>query len=221
MVIAKSKLFEVFEDKRSLFTVNLVPGKKVYDERLVVEKGVEYREWNPRKSKLAAAIMKGSPNIFMKKGSVVLYLGSASGTTVSHVSDIAGREGFVFAIDMAPIVMRQMIFSLSRRNNVAPILADANKPLDFIENVSMVDVVYQDIAQRNQVEIFLKNLRFFLKEGGYGMLAVKARSIDVTKNPKAIFSEVRAELEKSLTIIDYRILEPYEKDHCFYICKKK
>ena len=61
----------------------------------------------------------------------------------------------------------------------------------------------------------------FLKNDGYALLAVKARSIDVTKQPKQIFKEVREKLEKNLIIIDYRELEPFQKDHCMFICKKK
>ena len=103
-MIGKSKVFEVYGDfRKRIYTLNLTPGKTVYDERLVTEAGSEYREWNPRKSKLGAAIAKGCTNIFIRNGSVVLYLGCASGTTVSHVSDIVGREGFVFALDFAPV----------------------------------------------------------------------------------------------------------------------
>ena len=218
----KSKIFEVYEDfKKRIYTVNLTPGKKVYDERLVKEKGMEFREWNARRSKLAAAILKGCQNIFMRKGDVVLYLGCSYGTTPSHVSDIVGREGFVFALDFAPRVMRDMVFVCEDRKNMAPILGDANKPQSYADKVCMVDIVYQDIAQRNQVDIFLKNFNLFLKKGGYGLLAVKARSVDVTKKPKQIFAEVKQRLEKEVTIVDYRTLEPYELDHCMFICKKK
>ena len=217
----KSKIFEVYENKRSIYTVNLVPGKAVYDEKLIKENKVEYREWNPRKSKLAAAILKGCQNIFMRKGSVVLYLGSATGTTVSHVSDIVGREGFIFALDIAPIVMRALVFVCNHRNNIAPVLADANKPSGYANKISLVDIVYQDIAQKNQLDIFLKNVDLFLKDNGYALLAVKARSIDISKKPKEIFIETKKELEKNMVIIDYRQLEPYQKDHCFFVCKKK
>jgi len=216
-----SRIFEVYEDRKRLYTVNLTPGKAVYDEKLIKGKNVEYREWNARKSKLAAAILKGCQNIFIKRGSVVLYLGSATGTTISHVSDIVGREGFVFALDMAPIVMRQLVFICKERNNIAPILADANKPLEYADKISAVDVVYQDIAQKNQIEIFIKNIDLFLKDGGYALLAVKARSIDVAKNPKIIFKEVKKELERDLIIIDNRVLDPFQKDHCMFVCKKK
>lgn len=51
---------------------------------------MEYRAWNPFRSKLAAAILGGIDQIHIKPGVRVLYLGAASGTTVSHVSDIVG-----------------------------------------------------------------------------------------------------------------------------------
>ena len=222
-MIKPSKIFEVYESserRRQLYTINLVAWQQVYGERLVNENGIEYREWDAFKSKLAATILKGSPNIGIRKGDAVLYLGSASGTTVSHVSDIVGNDGFVFAVDIAPRVMRDLIFLCYGRKNIAPILADANKINKLIERVCAVDVVYQDVAQKSQVDIFLKNVNLFLKQDGYALLAVKARSIDVTKNPKLIFKEVKEKLEKTLTIIDYRELEPFQKDHCMFICKK-
>lgn len=220
-----SRIFEVFEQRKgkrtSLYTQNLVPGKKVYGEDLVTMEGVEYREWNHNRSKLAAAILKGSPNIGMRKGDTVLYLGASSGTTPSHVSDIVGKKGFVFALDFAPRVVRQLVYLCEERENITPILGDANKPDNYADKVCLVDVVYMDIAQRNQEEIFLKNCKAFLKKEGYALLAVKARSIDVTKKPRQIFEKVRKVIEKELTIIDSRILDPFEKDHCMFICKKK
>ncbi|TRZ06205.1 hypothetical protein HGM15179_020902 [Zosterops borbonicus] len=79
----------------ALVTRNLVPGESVYGEkRISVEDGdtsVEYRAWNPFRSKLAAAILGGIDQIHIRPGAKVLYLGAASGTTVSHVSDIVGQ----------------------------------------------------------------------------------------------------------------------------------
>ncbi len=222
--IQQSKIFEVYESqgkRRQLYTINLMPGKNVYGERLIQENGVEYREWDASKSKLAAAILKGSPNIGIRKNDVVLYLGSASGTTASHVSDIVGKEGFVFAVDIAPRVIRDLIFVCYDRKNIAPILADANKTDSIKERISAVDVIYQDVAQKNQIEIFLKNARLFLKKDGYALIAVKSRSIDVTRKPKEIFKLVKEQLEKELQIIDYRELVPYQKDHAMFICRKK
>ncbi len=221
-MITKSKIFEVYEDKskRKLYTINLAPGKKVYDEQLVKQNNIEYREWDPYGSKLVAAILNGCNNIFLRKNDVVLYLGSATGTTASHVSDIVGQDGFIFAVDIAPRVMKDLVFNCEARKNISPILADANKIKDLMERVSVVDVIYHDIAQKNQVDILIKNINTFLKKDGYAIVAVKARSIDVTRHPKQIFKEVRERLEKDLIIIDYRTLEPYQRDHCLFICKK-
>lgn len=224
-MIKQSKIFEVYESqegkRRQLYTLNMSPGKSVYGEKLVRENGAEYREWDAFKSKLASTILKGSLNIGIRKNDFVLYLGSASGTTTSHISDIVGNEGFIFAVDHSPRVLRDLIFLCSERKNIAPVMEDANKVGRIRERVSAVDVLYQDVAQKSQVDIFLKNAWLFLKSGGYALLAVKSRSIDVTKQPKQIFLEVRNRLEKALTIVDYRDLEPFQKDHCMFICKKK
>ncbi len=220
--IKQSKIFEVYEDNRGkIFTVNLTPKKRVYGERLVKDGGVEYRNWDAKKSKLGATICKGSPNIGIRKGDVVLYLGAASGTTVSHVSDMVGKEGFVFALDFAPRVLRQLVFVAEDRKNIAPIFADGNKPLSYAGKISQADVIFQDIAQKNQLDIFLKNIKLFLKKDGYALLSVKARSINVARKPKAIFNEMKEKLGREMKIIDYRTLEPFEADHCMFICKNK
>ncbi|RMF54865.1 fibrillarin-like rRNA/tRNA 2'-O-methyltransferase [Candidatus Woesearchaeota archaeon] len=211
----------VFSNNKLLYTKNLVPGQQVYGERLVRNGKYEFREWDPRRSKLAAAILKKISQMGLKEGSAVLYLGAASGTTASHVSDIVGKNGFVFAIDSSPYVLRDLVLVCEKRKNIVPILADANQPQTYVNRVSGVDFVYQDVAQRNQVEIFLKNCKFFLKPGGFGAIAVKARSIDVTKKPKQIFKQVLAELENGITVVDHRDLSPFEKDHAFFVCKRK
>lgn len=222
-MITKSKIFEVYEDKSKgkLYTRNLTPGKTVYSEKLFRENEIEYRDWDPFKSKLAAAILKGSSNIFIRKNDIVLYLGAASGTTASHISDIIGENGFIFALDIAPRVLRDLIFVAYDRKNIAPILADANRPSTYADKISQADIIYQDIAQRNQAEIFLKNIDLFLKKDGYALLALKARSIDIARKPQKIFDEIKRKLEEKVIIIDYRELEPFQKDHCFFICKNK
>ena len=203
-----------------LYTKNLTPGKTVYDEKLVQSGKSEYREWNPGRSKLAAAILKGIKETGIKHDNTVLYLGAAYGTTPSHVSDIVGENGFVFALDFAPRVMRELVFLCEERKNMAPLFFDAKKPEEYKDKILEVDIIYQDIAQRDQAGIFLKNIDLFLKKDGYALLVVKARSIDVTAYPKNVFQQVRKELEKHLKIIDFKVLEPFEKDHCMFVCKK-
>ena len=209
-----------------LLTKNLLPGKTVYGESLYYDKDdqgnkVEYREWVPKRSKLGAALMKDVSQIGMKENDYVLYLGCSTGTTVSHVSDIIGPNGLVFALDFAPRVLRDMVFVAEDRKNIAPIMADANKPETYAYLISEVDTVFMDIAQKNQAEIFIKNCKTFLKSGGFGLLAVKARSIDVTKNPKDVFRDIRSKLEKELVVVDYRELGPFEMDHAMFVVKKK
>lgn len=215
-------IFELQKERRKmLLTKNLTPGKTVYGEKTITENSIEYREWDPKRSKLCSAVLKGIRETGIKEGDVVLYLGAASGTTASHVSDIVGKDGFVFALDFAPRVVRNLVYVCEERKNMAPLLEDANRPENYRDKIIKVDVVYQDIAQKNQIDIFLKNVNLFLKNKGYCLIAVKARSIDVTRNPMKIFEEVKNQLKGKLTIIDYRTLEPFQKDHCFFVLKKQ
>ena len=218
------KKFNVYENsnRRVLYTRNLVPGKSLFEEVLEKHGAYEYREWDVSHSKLGAGIRKGLSQIGIKEDDIVLYLGASHGYTPSFVSDIVGKHGFVFCVDHAPRVMRDLIFICEERLNMAPIMADANHPENYKELITKeVDIVFQDIAQRDQVGIFLKNCDAYLKKSGFGLLAIKARSIDVSKNPKEIFTKVRAQLEKNVTVVDYRELAPYEKDHALFVCKRK
>ncbi|MEM4260327.1 MAG: fibrillarin-like rRNA/tRNA 2'-O-methyltransferase [Candidatus Woesearchaeota archaeon] len=210
----------VYEENGKLWTKSFVAGS-VYGERTVYINSEEYHEWIPERSKLAAGLLNGISQIGIKPDSIVLYLGSGSGTTPSHVSDIIGENGFIFALDFAPRVVRDLWFLCDKRKNMAPLLADANHPETYSHLVSAVDVIYMDVAQRNQAEIFLKNINKFLKQGGFGILCVKARSVDVTKKPSEIFKKVRDELKKETIIVDYKELSPYEKDHAMFVVKKK
>lgn len=214
-------IFEDYRGKRRLLcTRNLTPGKNVYGEALILSQGVEYREWKPERSKLGAAVMKNVSQLGIKENDWILYLGCSTGTTVSHVSDMVGEKGLVFAVDVAPRVLRDLVFLSEKRRNIAPILEDAGKVGELAKRVSQVDVVFMDIAQKNQAEIFIKNCNAFLKKGGFGLLALKAKSIDVTRNPREMYKKVREELEKHLIVADYRELDPFQKNHAFFVCKK-
>lgn len=204
-----------------LLTRNLSPGEQVYGEQLVRKAGVEYRAWEAKRSKLAAAILNGLNQLGLADGQSVLYLGASSGTTVSHVSDIVGSEGLVFAVENAPTMVRELVFVAEKRQNLIPILEDANHPERYQHRVLHADFLYQDISQRNQVEIFLKNVHLFLRPSGFCVLCVKARSIDMTKNPRDLFKEVRKQLEKEMLVVDARDLSPFQRDHMFFVCKRR
>lgn len=205
--------------RRRLLTRNLVPGRKAHQEFLVQHNGVEYREWNPGRSKLGAGIMKGMR--MPRVGEIVLYLGAASGNTVSYISDFLGPEGMIFAVEFSPKVMRQLVYLAEVRPNIAPILADASQPQRYLSQAVLCDFMFQDVAQREQVDIFLKNARLLLKPQGYCMLALKARSVDVTRNPKEVFAQARQQLARELIVHEMVSLEPFEKDHALFVCQKK
>jgi len=216
-------IFEVTKDKKQLATKNLDPGKTVYGEKLIPVEGIEYRTWDPRRSKLGAMVLKKF-NIPLKEDSKVLYLGAASGTTVSHVSDIVS-EGAVYAVEFAPRSMRDFIKLASRRKNIITILADAGKPDRYAHIVEPVDLIFQDVAQPNQAEIAARNAAHFLNKGGYLMLSIKARSIDTTASPKEVFTEEVKKLELAFEprfeILTARDLMPYHEDHLGVLAKLK
>ena len=204
----------VFKQEDRIFTENpsYCKGLQVYNEKLVKYEGKEFRSWNPYRSKLAAAILKGL-KIDIKAGSKVLYLGAATGTTVSHVSDIV-KDGVIYSIENSPIAIKLLMKLSEKRKNVIPILADANHPDRYSLIISIVDLVYQDISQRNQAEIFIENINRFLKENGKGIIMVKARSINVSLKPEKVYDIVSSKLkENNLKIINKIDLKPYEKDH--------
>jgi fibrillarin-like pre-rRNA processing protein len=211
----------IFEDKSRLYTKSMAPGICVYGEKLRQTPEGEFREWDAMRSKLGAGIKKGISQIGIKPGSIVLYLGCSTGTTVSHVSDIVGPTGKVYAVDVAPRVMREIIGVASHRPNIFPIMADAFAVTQFIQYVPKVDVVFMDIAQANQVDIFLRNVQTFLKPGGFGLLSLKARSVDIAQSPQAVFAQARIQIEQQYPIVDYKTLDPFEKDHALFVIKVK
>ncbi len=203
-----------------LCTRNLVKGIQVYGERLVNIDGVEYRVWDPFRSKLAAAIIKGLSHLPIDEDSKVLYLGASTGTTVSHISDLA-CNGVVYAVEHAPRVARELIERVAKhRSNVIPIVEDARSYDSYYGIVGKVDLLYCDIAQQDQTDIAVANAKAYLKHGGYLMLVVKARSIDVTKEPESI---VKAEVSKlkynGFSIEQLVYLEPFDKDHALVLAR--
>lgn len=210
----------VFTDGERLFTKNLVPEYRVYGEELVVWKGEEYRVWNPKRSKACAMLKKGCKNFPVHNNSKILYLGAANGTTASHLSDIT-VDGIIYCVELSKRAFRDLILVCEKRRNMVPILGDASKPDMYKNIIGKVDLVYQDISQRDQTGIFIKNAWHFLKSEGFGILMVKARSIDVTAKPKEIFKRAERELkEGNLKVLENISLKPYEKDHSAIVVKR-
>ncbi|XP_056619116.1 rRNA 2'-O-methyltransferase fibrillarin [Triplophysa dalaica] len=206
----------------ALVTKNMVIGESVYGEkRINVEEGetkIEYRAWNPFRSKLAAAILGGIDQIHIKPGAKVMYLGAASGTTVSHVSDIVGPEGLVYAVEFSHRSGRDLLNVAKKRTNIIPIIEDARHPHKYRMLVGMVDVIFADVAQPDQTRIVALNAHNFLKNGGHFVISIKANCIDSTAAPEAVFaSEVKKMSSENMKPQEQLTLEPYERDHAVVV----
>jgi fibrillarin-like pre-rRNA processing protein len=205
----------VIDGEKHLATLNLVTGNNVYGEKMVKYKKDQFRIWDPFRSKLAGALKKGLRKLPIANGTRVLYLGASTGTTVSHISDIIGSSGIVFAVEPAVRVARELIENVaSKRRNVVPIVEDARKPQSYFSVFGKVDVVYCDIAQPDQTDIAIGNCRVYLKPRGALLIIIKTRSIDVTMEPKAVIVQEAKRLEENGFHIDQIInLDPFDKDH--------
>ena len=180
----------------------------VYGERIMGG----YRLWDPFRSKLAALLLKSKGRgLRLKRDAKVLYLGAATGTTVSHVSDIV-VDGLVYAVEFSPRSMRDLIRLCERRKNIIPILADAARPEAYAALVEPVDLVYQDIAQRNQAEIASLNCARYLRSEGELLLMLKTRSVDTTASPETVLQREKKNL-LGLDLIDVIDLLPFHQDH--------
>lgn len=179
-------------------------GEPVYGEP--TEGG--WRRWDAHRSKLGA-MLEAEMETGLSGGETVLYLGAASGTTVSHVADFAGPT---YAVEFAPRPMRDLLSVAEDRPTLFPLLKDARKPEGYAHVVEPVDVVVQDVATRGQARVALANRRF-LASDGWLLLAVKARSEDVTREPDAVFDDVLDQLREGYEVLETARLEPYHDDH--------
>ncbi|KAK4531585.1 hypothetical protein CCYA_CCYA08G2442 [Cyanidiococcus yangmingshanensis] len=221
-------VFIVRGKEDAMCTRNLLPGDTVYGEKRVSVESVdsksgekskiEYRIWNPFRSKMAAAILGGIERFPIEPGSKVLYLGAASGTTVSHVSDIVGANGVVYAVEFSHRSGRDLVTLAQRRPNIVPIIEDARYPARYRMLVPMVDTIFADVAQPDQARILAMNAAYFLKTGGYFMISIKASCVDSTAAPAAVFaSEVENLQKERFRPLEQLTLEPYERDHAVVI----
>lgn len=209
----------VFLIDNKLAVENQIPGFKPFDDELLKIDKKEFRVWNPNRSKAAAAIVKGIKEFPIKEGSRILYLGAAHGYTPSFLSSIVGENGIIYAIEFSERCFNDLLPLCSKYKNISPILADARKP-ELYYWIEKVDVVYCDISQPDETEIAIRNCKNFLKLDGYLMLAVKSRSIDVTRSPKKVYeSEIKKLKDAGFKIIDWKTLDPLEIAHAFIVAK--
>ncbi|NIM47238.1 MAG: fibrillarin-like rRNA/tRNA 2'-O-methyltransferase [Candidatus Aenigmarchaeota archaeon] len=209
----------VFLIENKLATKNPFSGYKPFDEELLKRDKKEFRMWNPTRSKAGAAIKKGIKEFPIEKDSKILYLGAAHGYTPSFLSNIIGKKGIIYAVEFSERCFNELLILCLKYKNIVPIFADARKP-ELYYWMEKVDVVYVDIAQPDETEIAIRNCKEFLKPNGYLMIAIKSRSIDVTKSPKEIYkNEIKKLKDSGFKIIDWKTLDPLERAHAFIVAK--
>lgn len=208
----------VWKKGKQIFVETPIKGDRSFTKTLMKSGGREFREWNPYRSKPAAAITNGLKSFPLKKGMKILYLGISFGTTSTFFSDIIGKDGVIYGVEISERCMRELNQVAEKRKNIVPILADARKPQDY-SWIEPVDLVYQDVATNDQSEIIIRNAKQFLKKDGHAMIVIKSRSIDVTKKPGMIYKQELEKLKKHFRILGKIELDPYEKDHLYLVMK--
>ncbi|XP_060222520.1 rRNA 2'-O-methyltransferase fibrillarin isoform X2 [Meriones unguiculatus] len=185
----------------ALVTKNLVPGESVYGEKRVsISEGddkIEYRAWNPFRSKLAAAILGGVDQIHIKPGA---------------------KDGLVYAVEFSHRSGRDLINLAKKRTNIIPVIEDARHPHKYRMLIAMVDVIFADVAQPDQTRIVALNAHTFLRNGGHFVISIKANCIDSTASAEAVFaSEVKKMQQENMKPQEQLTLEPYERDHAVVV----
>ena len=190
-MITDSSIFWIkLNNSLMLATKNLVKGNQCYNERLVQLNGEEYRIWKHYRSKLAAGIIHGLEILPIIKKSRILYLGASQGITASHVSDMIGPEGIIYAVEHSHETAKKLQEEVtSKRKNIKPIIMDAAKPSQYQIIDRKVDVVYVDLDQPNEMEIAILNCKMYLQVGGYLLFMVKTRSVDHYQGKKFIIND--------------------------------
>lgn len=206
----------ILTDNNKVYTITSY-NQSVYGEKIKKSGTTYIREWNPRRSKLAAAIIKGFTSVPFEDDSSVLYLGASTGTTVSHVSDISYR-GNIFAVEFSYDSFIRLYELARKRQNIFPILEDANLPEKYQFFVGNPDIIYQDIAQRNQVQIFNENAKIFpsVKKA---VLIIKARAISSNRTDKSIISVATRQV-KDFRVKEIIDLKPFDVGNYFVYLEK-
>lgn len=180
-----------------------------------IQNKLEYRIWDTFYSKLGAAIETGISNIYMKPGSKVLYLGAGndSYSTISHISDLVGKEGVVYAVEKSEIKGLVLKTLAKKRINIKPIIYDAKIPFNYKNSIiNLVDCIFANISEKDITIILAKNAEFFLKSKGGFICVINANQND-SKNKsqkEKIDEQIRLLKENSLYVKEYISLDNFE-----------
>jgi len=210
------RLFETVEDRRPAFFTEAasLDAGAVYGERVVARGRATLRRWEPSRSKLGAALAKGYTERLPRPDEGWLYLGAATGTTASHIADLVGDGGRLYALERSLRPFARLLRLVERYPNLLPIFGDARRPETYAGDVGPVDGLYADIAQPDQVEILLANARVFLAPSASILLVLKTASMGRAAEPRDHLATARRELEDAgVEVVSVLGLEPFHKRH--------
>ena len=228
----KSKLaWGIRREGRSLWTRNAVRGVSVRGERRKTDARIEWRFWEPSRSKVAAALLRTANDpsqLLPETGATCLYLGASFGSTVSYIHDQvcgAGNHhgGQVVAVEIAPRAMRDLSELASIRPGLVPVLGDARQPQTVAPYIrSKADWMHQDLSIADQAETFVRMAGAFLSPGGNGLLSLKAaseRSSDGDDDSR-FAKAARILRESNLDVIERIDLKGLEEQHLVFHVRK-
>tara|TARA_B100000676_G_scaffold286796_1_gene316721 strand:+ start:148 stop:852 length:705 start_codon:yes stop_codon:yes gene_type:complete len=226
---SKQIVWGVRKEGRTLWTRNAVKGISVRGERRKRDGRIEWRRWDPTRSKVAAAILRTREDpspLLPTPGSTCLYLGASSGGTVSHIHDfVCGAEnhhgGQLVAVEISPRMVRDLVKLSDMRPGLVPVLGDARKPEQVAAFIrGKANWIHQDLSIADQAETFVKMATSFLSPGGIGLLSLKAaseRSSEGDDNSR--FQKAERILRESDLVLQERIdLTGLEEQHVVFSC---
>lgn len=201
-------------DRSELFTEAAGPPPAVYGERWVHDGRRSFRSFEPGRSKLSAGLVREWSGPVPRVGESWLYLGAATGTTASHVADLVGPEGRVYAVERSPRPFARLLSLAERWPNLLPILGDAREVRELSALVAPVHGVYADIAQPDQVAIVRANAELFL-EGREAavVLALKTASMGRERDPAGHLAAAEHELASAVELVPSVRLDPFHRGH--------
>lgn len=198
---------------REFYSLALGEPPSVRGERLRDVEGRVYRHWDPARSKLGAALVLGWGEPLPRAGERWLYLGAAAGTTPSHLADLVGPGGAVYAVEPSVRPFLRLLEVADRYPNLFPILGDGREPARYGGSVPIVDGIYADVAQPDQAAILAANATEFLRPGGAVLFVVKTASIARDARAEPLLERTVAELPIAFQRGATQRLEPFDRRH--------
>ena len=232
----ETRIFQIqIGNEEQLATKNIVKGTKTRKEKIVIVNNEEFLEWNPYKSKLAAAIRSGLQILPIIKNSKVVCINLPEESTILHISNIVGSDGSVFVIDVNKNKKSFLNKLVNTHKNIIPIYDTVDELPSSSSITGKVDALYVDILESEQIEQIVEKYGSLLKNEGFLMLVTKKDDAILENDIVGWMAEQRAGLNKIREItaklksqfeiiqeinlgVNY-VMEPYHKLHAFILAQ--